>query len=66
MYIPYQFLIAMENDRLRTLERQQLRRMACREAAVSRRTRERGEPSRGLGRRVTRAFGRRPAACVAA
>jgi hypothetical protein len=63
MYISHQFLIAIEQDRLRSLERQHARQAARRTAAVSRGN---GRPGRGLGRRVMRAFGRRPAASAAA
>jgi hypothetical protein len=64
MYIPYQFLIAIENDRLRTAERHQLRVAACRDRAarLAREDDRAVKPYRGLGGRVTRAFGRRPAA----
>jgi hypothetical protein len=65
MYIPYQFLIAIENDRLRTLERHQFRQAVCRERAA-RLAREADAEARrsrhGLGRRVGRAFGRRASA----
>lgn len=49
MYIPYQFLVVIENDRLRTAARRQPRVPKAR------------KPRPGLGGRVSRAFGRRPA-----
>ena len=58
MYIPYQFLLAIENDRLRTAVRCQVRA----EAAAARRTPRGRRLRHGLGGRVTRTFGRRPAA----
>ena len=65
MYIPYQFLMAIENDRLRTAARDQQRAAACRDRAarLARETEFAArQPRHGLGRRVARAFGRRPTA----
>ncbi|HMD92018.1 MAG TPA: hypothetical protein VKG80_05185 [Trebonia sp.] len=53
MYISYQFLIAIENDRLRSLESHRLRQ----EAARGRTTRR----DRGPRRAIIRAFRPRPA-----
>jgi hypothetical protein len=53
MYISYQFLIAIENDRLRSLESHRLRQ----EAARGRTTRR----GRGPRRAIVRAFRPRPA-----
>ena len=53
MYISYQFLIAIENDRLRSLETHRLR-----QAARAGRTTRRG---RGPRRAIVRAFRARPA-----
>ena len=53
MYIPYQFLIAIENDRLRSLETHRLRQ----EPARGRITRR----GRGPRRAIVRAFRARPA-----
>ena len=62
MYIPYQFLIAMENERLRDAARRQLVADYCDCAACLARADGRAlKPRRGLGR-LRRAFGRRPAA----
>ena len=54
MYISYQYLIAIENDRLRSLETHCLRQQAARAARVTRR-------DRGPGRAIIRAFRPRPA-----
>jgi hypothetical protein len=65
MYIPYQFLIAIENDRLRTAERHRLLAAARRKAAARRARDERFAPCGRNGRnglaslarrRVARAF----------
>ena len=73
VYIPYQFLIAIENDRLRAAARHHLRAAACREAAARRPRAGRLAPRGrgGLGgrnslaglarRRVARAFSPRAA-----
>jgi hypothetical protein len=63
MYIPYQFVIAIENDRLRAAGRRQLLVDDCCDcAACLARADERSLKSlRSLGRRLARAFGRRPA-----
>ena len=53
MYIPSQFLIAMENDRLRSLEVRWLRQQAARGRAIQR--------DRGPRRAIIRAFRARPA-----
>ena len=53
MYIPYQFLIAIENDRLRSLETHSLRQQAARGRATRR--------DRGPRRAIIRAFRARPA-----
>ena len=53
MYIPSQFLIAMENDRLRSLEPRGLRQDAARGRATRR--------DRSPRRAVIRAFRARPA-----
>jgi hypothetical protein len=53
MYIPYQMLIAIENDRVRSLEGHRLRQ----EAARGRTTRR----GRGPRRAIIRAFRPRPA-----
>jgi hypothetical protein len=69
MYIPYQFLMAIENDRLRDTARHRVRAQACRErnARIAREAEfEARQPHRGLGRRVARTFGRRPATGTAA
>jgi hypothetical protein len=52
MYIPSQLLIAIENDRLRSLESHRLRQQAAREARATR---------RGPRRAIIRAFRLRPA-----
>jgi hypothetical protein len=57
MYISYQYLIAIENDRLRSLETRCLRQQAGRAARVTRATRR----DRGPGRAIIRAFRPRPA-----
>ena len=49
MYIPYQMLIAMENDRLRSLESHCLRQQAARAARTTRR-------GRGPRRAIIRTF----------
>ena len=57
MYISYQYLIAIENDRLRSLETHYLRQQAARAARAARATRR----DRGPRRAIIRAFRPRPA-----
>lgn len=68
MYIPYQFLIAIENERLQTAARRQLRVAVRRDnaARLARPADGPGRHPRSLGRRVTRAFGHRTPAKAAA
>jgi hypothetical protein len=61
MCMPHQFLIAIENERLRDLERRRLLQEARREAAAARRARQAGRHDTRLGRRLVQAFGRRAA-----
>jgi len=57
MYMPYQMLIAIENDRLRSLQRHHLRQEVAREGAARRRG--------GRQRTITRVLWPRAAAGAA-
>ena len=68
MYIPHQFLIAIENERLQTAARRQSRIAARRDhlARLARAADGAGRRPRRLGRRVTGVFGHRAPAKAAA